>query len=47
MTRTAFKGPLASMILLASMAPSLAETWYPYDATEITLPSWQTAKPLT
>ncbi len=36
MTRTAFKGPLASMILLASMVPSLAETWYPYDAIEIT-----------
>lgn len=36
MTRTAFKGLSASMILLASMAPSLAETWYPYDAIEIT-----------
>lgn len=36
MTRTAFKGLSASMILLASMVPSLAETWYPYDAIEIT-----------
>ncbi len=45
MTRTAFKGLSASMILLASMVPSLAETWYPYDAIEITLPSRRTARP--